>query len=69
MLFIQYEHFLVFLKVKGCMILMGIHEIKYALTLCQICYFAHFPDNTEQVKWIYFDELDYLIPWVSWVNF
>lgn len=50
------------------MILIGIHEIKYALTLCQICYFMHFPNNTGEAKWIYFDKFDYLIPWISWVS-
>lgn len=51
------------------MIPIGIHEIRYALTWRQICYFMHFPNNLDQVKWIYFDKLDYLIPWMSQVSF
>lgn len=51
------------------MILIGIHEIKYAMTLCQIFILYIFPNNVVQVKWKYFDKVNYLIPGISWVNF
>lgn len=51
------------------MILIGIHEIKYAMTLCQIFILYIFPNNVGQVKWKYFDIVNYLIPGISWVNF